>query len=114
MKSGDTLTLVLLGWALLPAWFGWRSTAELGTKLPAWNRRVQRIAFACLVYLAAFGCVTLVLWRVGVAFPSLDAIAAGPGRAVFWLPPVTVAWAAITYGMLRMNTRTGRQHEKPS
>jgi hypothetical protein len=114
MQGADTLTVILLTLALMPAWWAWRITAELGTDMTAWNRKLQRVAFAALVYLAAFGSVLLVLWRCGVSVPSLDAAAEGPGRAVFWVPPFTLVWSAATYWVLRLQTWTGRHDEKPS
>ena len=105
-----TLIWVLFLGAMVPAWYAWRRTRELGTKLPKWNRFTQRSAFSGLVFLSVFGFVAYVLWKLGA---PLQLGVAEPGRlpAMAWLPLLTVIWASLTYLVLLVNTRKGRCEE---
>ncbi len=84
------LSLALACWC-------WTWTRGLGGKLKRWNRGVQRVTFAALIGLAAFSCLSVAAWKLGV---PLDLAAAN----VEWAGPVLLAWAAFTYGMLRVAT----------
>lgn len=112
IKNGAMLTWLLFFGSMVPAWYAWRRTAGLGTKLPRWNRRMQRAAFVGLVFLGTFGTLAYALWKLGAPLQLI------PGLA--WLPLAIVAWAAVSYFVLVMNTRkTGapierERHEKPS
>lgn len=113
LRNGDILTWLLLVMAFVPTWYAWRETHLLGDKLSRWNRRVQRAAFAGLVYLGSIGIVAYALWKLGA---PLAIGSAGQGRMsdMAWLPPVMIVWAAWTYAVLRLNTRKGESYEKPS
>lgn len=113
ISSGDILTWLLFVGAGVPGWYAWRETRLLGDRLTRWNRRVQRAAFVGLVFLGSFGIVAYALWKLGAP------LAMGVGERkrmaeMAWMPPLMIAWAAWTYGLLRYNTRKGERHEKPS
>lgn len=108
----NAVTWLLIACASVPAFFAWRKTADLGTKLTVWKRRGQRAAFTGLVFFAVLGFLAYALWKVGVPI-RIGAVKEGNLPPVAWVSLVTVVWAALTYMILLMNTPRG-SHETPS
>lgn len=102
----DMVTWLLMLGSVAPAWFAWRRVSCLGTKLPRWNRIMQRLAVTGLVYLGFFGTCAAAAWKLGVSLPMRSDIA--------WFPPGMLVWAAISYAILRVNTWKEIRDEKPS
>ena len=97
VKAGAIITWVLFFGSMVPAWYAWRQVRGLGTKLPRWNRLMQRAAFVGLVFLGTFGTLAYAIWKLGAPLPLIPSLA--------WLPLAIVAWAAVSYFVLVLNTR---------
>lgn len=106
LSSSDKIAVLIFIGSALPAWYAWRSTSMLGNKMPTWRRLSQRIAFVLLVFLGFFGTVVYAAWK-------LRAIVGMPPD-LYWLPPAMLAWSAISYLTLKMNTHKEVRHETPS